>query len=110
MVFPRGITRDLETAGIDPTAWRSQALDTTFSAVNGQQLTYRGDALVSQPAETQSLEFEFKTYPLASVTVQLSVLLSNPASVRLYVNNQVVDRFELTTSTNSVPTTRVWPR
>jgi len=95
--------RELEPINLDSTQWRRKVIDITFNTIDGHQLKYQGDALVSESGQTHTIEFEFKTHPLSPASVEIPLSVSFPASIRLRVNDQVASTSELVVSKDQAP-------
>ncbi len=94
----RAIIRKLELPNLDANHWHRRVINTNFNCINGQQVEYQGDALVSESDRTHTIEFEFQTHPLSPVSVQIPLSVSVTSSVRLRTNDQLVGWFELSGS------------
>ncbi|HKR58158.1 MAG TPA: hypothetical protein VJS64_00390 [Pyrinomonadaceae bacterium] len=95
--------KELEPASLDAYQWRRAVIDNTFSTIDGRAIEYQGDALISEAAQSHSLEFEFKTHTVSPAHLQIPLSVSVPATARLRVNGQLVGTFDLAASKDRAP-------
>jgi len=95
--------RELDPFCLDANHWRREVIDSTFNTIDGRAIRYQGDALVSEAAQSHSLEFEFKTHTVSPAHLQIPLSVSVPATARLRANGQLVGTFDLAASNDQVP-------
>ncbi|HKS29237.1 MAG TPA: hypothetical protein VJS44_15520 [Pyrinomonadaceae bacterium] len=88
------LERELKPVELKPDKWHAKVLDVELKDAEGNQFTYKGDALVSVPGENHSIKFEFHSSVFRQSELRLSVYASSDTAVRLYVNGYKLEPHE----------------
>jgi hypothetical protein len=87
----------LEPVDVDGTQWQKQFVDISFTS-NDHVMNYQGYVLASLPGAAHTIEFEFRTSALRPAEIDIPLRSSSNASVRLFVNDELIETFEVPAS------------
>ena len=73
--------------------WQKQFIDISLRS-SDREINYSGYVLTSLPAATHVIEFEFKTSALRPAEIVIPLLLSASASVRLLIDDELIETLE----------------
>ncbi|MCI0338080.1 MAG: hypothetical protein L0226_10915 [Acidobacteria bacterium] len=87
----------LEPIGLEGQQWQKQIVDVSLIS-NDRMINHQGDVLISSSGVAHTIEFEFKTSALRPTEIDISVLFSSNAFVRLFINDELIKTFEFPAS------------
>lgn len=93
----------LEPVGFDSDDWRKQIVNVSLTS-DGEEISYQGYALTSLPGEAHAIEFDLKTSAVLPAEIDIPVWFSSDASVKLFINDELIETFELPASQEPIPT------
>jgi hypothetical protein len=91
----QAIIKRLELATYDVHHWQVQNIFTA-ATIEGQQVAYQGDALVSIEEQGHTVEFKTETLSYRPAEIDIPISVTSNASVELSVNGVVVETIALT--------------
>jgi hypothetical protein len=96
------LQKTLTPVGLDGNQWQKHFVDISLTS-NDRLINYSGYVLTSVPRATNVIEFEFKTSSLRPAEIEIPLVLSASASVRLSIDDELIETFEFPFSPESAP-------